>query len=194
MGIVHGAVSVAGVAFSPCGFYRLFHRPCGPLADAITPLDQAVGESTEILNQQLDKAENTRQKFDALQDFLEPLAEKALPEGPADWAVARINDTDGVLTVESLAGELGLSERQLNRHFLRAVGVSPKHFATVVQIRSVVETLHRNEPGEITELAHRAGYYDQAHFTHDFQRLVGHSPLDFLKSDNPLLSLYLRRR
>lgn len=189
--VVRGEASFLGVEFRPCGFHRLFRCACSPLADSITSLEQLAGEDAAALHQRLKEAESDRQKFDALQDFLEPLAAKALPEGPADRAVAFIYEAAGRITVDALARELGMSTRQLNRYFLRAVGVSPKHFAKVVQIRAVVETLHRNEPDEITDLAYRAGYYDQSHFIHDFQRLVGKSPVSFLRGNDPFLTTYL---
>ena len=39
-----------------------------------------------------------------------------------------------------------------------------------------VEALNRGEAASLTELAHRLGFFDSAHFSHTFQALTGMAP------------------
>jgi AraC-like DNA-binding protein len=83
--------------------------------------------------------------------------------------------------VGTVAAELGLSARQLNRRVHDAVGYGPKMLARVLRFRRLQEL----EPAPLVELALDAGYADQAHMTAEVTRLAGLSPVRFLKDRIP---------
>jgi AraC-like DNA-binding protein len=77
--------------------------------------------------------------------------------------------------VETLAGELGVSERQLRRRCHAGAGYGPKTLQRVLRFRGVLDRLA--PPGEdLAALAAGAGYADQAHLTREFGRLAGLPP------------------
>lgn len=78
------------------------------------------------------------------------------------------------VSVAAVARALGLSERQLERRFLRQVGITPKRFASLRRFERAVALAARS--GSLTEVALEAGYYDQSHFIRDFRRYTGASP------------------
>jgi AraC-like DNA-binding protein len=92
---------------------------------------------------------------------------------PAITAAA-IRLGDARQRVDALAGELGLSERQLRRRFHAAVGYGPKTLQRVLRLQRF---LALGEP-ELARAAVAAGYADQAHLTHDCRRLTGLTPSD----------------
>jgi AraC-like DNA-binding protein len=79
--------------------------------------------------------------------------------------------------VASVAGELGVSARQLQRRIGDAVGYGPKTLQRVLRFRR----LQALPPAPLAELALDAGYSDQAHMTTEVTRLAGISPVRFLK-------------
>jgi AraC-like DNA-binding protein len=83
--------------------------------------------------------------------------------------------------VAEVAGELGVSGRQLQRRVCDAVGYGPKTLARVLRFRRL-QTL---APAPLAELALDAGYADQAHMTAEVTRLAGISPVRFLKDRAP---------
>lgn len=83
--------------------------------------------------------------------------------------------------VGPVAGELGVSERQLQRRVSDAVGYGPKMLARVLRLRR----LQALAPAPLAELALDAGYADQAHMTSEVTRLAGVSPVRFLKDPRP---------
>jgi AraC-like DNA-binding protein len=83
--------------------------------------------------------------------------------------------------VTEVAGELGVSERQLQRRVCDAVGYGPKMLARVLRFRR----LQALAPAPLAELALDAGYADQAHMTAEVTRLAGISPVRFLKDRTP---------
>jgi AraC-like DNA-binding protein len=79
--------------------------------------------------------------------------------------------------VANVARELGLSERQLHRRMLTAVGYGPKMLARVARMRRLVALTDRS----LAARALTAGYANQAHMNDEVRRLTGTTPVRFLK-------------
>jgi AraC-like DNA-binding protein len=84
--------------------------------------------------------------------------------------------------VAIVAGELGLSERQLERLFLERVGVSPKHYA---RLRRFEHAAQLTRDGRASgEIAFATGYTDQAHFIREFRRFTGTTPRRLIRASD----------
>jgi len=83
--------------------------------------------------------------------------------------------------VATVAAELGLSARQLQRRVADAVGYGPKTLARVLRFRR----LQALAPVPLVERALDAGYADQAHMTAEVTELAGIPPVRFLKDRTP---------
>ena len=78
--------------------------------------------------------------------------------------------------VDTLA--FGLSERQLRRRFVDAVGYGPKTLARVLRFQRFLALA--GEGGDLARLAFSAGYADQAHLTRETRRLADRTPLELV--------------
>jgi AraC-like DNA-binding protein len=83
--------------------------------------------------------------------------------------------------VATVAAEVGLSARQLQRRVADAVGYGPKTLARVLRFRR----LQALAPAPLIERALEAGYADQAHMTAEVTELAGIPPVRFLKDRTP---------
>lgn len=83
--------------------------------------------------------------------------------------------------VGSVAAELGVSARQLQRRIGDAVGYGPKTLQRVLRFRRIQALA----PAPLAELALEAGYADQSHMTAEVSQLAGLSPVRFLKDRTP---------
>jgi methylphosphotriester-DNA--protein-cysteine methyltransferase len=79
--------------------------------------------------------------------------------------------------VGQVAEDLGVSERQLRRRTLDAVGYGPKMLARVARFRRLIAL----DDEELALRAVQAGYASQAHMTEEVRRLTGRTPVRFLK-------------
>ncbi|HWF52743.1 MAG TPA: DUF6597 domain-containing transcriptional factor [Solirubrobacteraceae bacterium] len=79
--------------------------------------------------------------------------------------------------VAGVASELGVSERQLHRRVLAAVGYGPKMLARVGRLRRLIALA--DEP--LAGRAFAAGYASQAHMSDEVRRLTGTTPVRFLE-------------
>jgi AraC-like DNA-binding protein len=97
-----------------------------------------------------------------------------LPRAPVEAAVGAILQTGGRATIRSLVARTPMGVRQLERHFLDDVGLSPKTFARIVRLQVALRRIR--EGSTLTHVALACGYYDQAHMTRDFRHLAAMSP------------------
>ncbi len=95
--------------------------------------------------------------------------------------VERIVMAQGQLPIRDLSASLGLSERQLERRFRKATGLTPKRFARIRRFRSSVGNVLLDKPQLWTRVAADQGYADQAHMSREFSDMVGLTPTEFQK-------------
>jgi AraC-like DNA-binding protein len=85
--------------------------------------------------------------------------------------------------IEQLSHCLGVSERQLHRRFLAAVGYSPKMFQSVLRFQRLLQTERQTSADQsLADLAASAGHADQAHMTRDLHRFANIQPTILLRS------------
>jgi AraC-like DNA-binding protein len=93
-----------------------------------------------------------------------------------------------------LADEIGLSQRRFIQLFRAEVGLTPKAFARVRRFHGVLDRLQDSVEPDWSDVAFDCGYYDQAHFIHEFKEFCGMSPARYHanRSVHHLLHLPLR--
>ena len=78
-----------------------------------------------------------------------------------------------------------ITGRSVQRHFLQATGLSAKSHHRIAQAQHAVDLL-RNGHTPI-EVAHEAGYADQAHMTRALKELTGHTPAEIATTTEPII-------
>lgn len=84
--------------------------------------------------------------------------------------------------VAATAQRLHISERRLRTLFADSVGLSPKHFARIGRVRTVLATASDLRWADV---AVAAGYYDQSHMTAEFRHVMGVSPAAYVAGRRP---------
>jgi transcriptional regulator GlxA family with amidase domain len=91
-------------------------------------------------------------------------------------AVRAWTGKDTSMSTAALAMQAGVSERQLHRRFLAAVGYGPKFLQRVLRFQVFLNSCRDVDSG-LAELAFRSGYADQAHLNRETRLLAGLTPL-----------------
>ena len=101
-------------------------------------------------------------------------------------ALARVLAAAGGKRVAALAGEVGVSPRQLGRLFRGATGMGPAALGRIARFQRVLRELER--PGRVrwAALAARHGYADQPHLCREFRRFGGMAPGRYLAATREL--------
>jgi AraC-like DNA-binding protein len=107
------------------------------------------------------------------------IAARTLPGGPLRPEIARARAIiqerfDQMISLSTLADEVGLSKFHLLRLFREEVGATPHAYQLHLRIARARELLDAR--ASAAEVALACGFADQAHFTRTFKRIVGFTP------------------
>ena len=97
----------------------------------------------------------------------------------SELVVQQMNNQQPV-TIEALAGIVGLSYAQLRRKINAVTGLPPARYILSLRIEKAKELLARCPGITISEAAYRTGFSDNSHFTKVFRRITGLTPLQFV--------------
>ncbi len=101
-----------------------------------------------------------------------------------DHAVKMIENSKGKIKTQGIAQEVCLGIKQFERIFSNHVGLNPKKFISIIRFQNVLQMKRKFNELNMYQLAFDNGYYDQAHFNHDFKSLTGLTPRTFFNRDN----------
>lgn len=87
-----------------------------------------------------------------------------------------------ITQVQQLADHVGISVRKLQMLFKDYVGATPKWVIRRNRLLDASDLLAKGSDIDLAALAQQLGYYDQSHFTTDFEKLVGKPPADYRRS------------
>jgi transcriptional regulator GlxA family with amidase domain len=170
---------VVGASLLPAGVKPLLGVPAAVIGAGITQLSDLIGRAADQVEDRVFNAPPT----DALRHLAQVLLDLAHAHDPehgiADRAVGRLRSTGGTLRIDELAGDLSVSTRRLERHFLTNVGLSPKLFARLVRFDRAVRDLALRGEVSWARFATDHGYSDQAHFINEFREFAGITPVEF---------------
>jgi transcriptional regulator GlxA family with amidase domain len=100
---------------------------------------------------------------------------------------------DGMIPIERLQKMAGISERQLERQFQTQVGLTPKFFSRLLRFQKVFKAVMQNRNLGWSFIASECGYYDQAHFIHDFKSFSGQNPSAYFNEDHRMAEYFTRK-
>jgi transcriptional regulator GlxA family with amidase domain len=84
------------------------------------------------------------------------------------------------LTTRQLAKMVGVSTSQFARRFHKLFHATVRQYLLRIRVRSACRLLAQSEKN-ITEIAVAVGFYDHAHFSRTFSKLMGIAPLAYRK-------------
>jgi len=180
-----GRMGLIAVRFHARGAYRFLPTPLRAVTAAVVELDNVLGKRANDLTERIGLARTMASRVKIVEEALLAWLQR---NNQHDSAVDRSLDllalSGGQVRVAQLAAEIGLTSRQFSRRFENAVGMSPKEFARVKRFLKGVRSLRENPGNSLTDTALECGYFDQAHFNHDFRTFAGMTPREFLTSAN----------
>jgi AraC-like DNA-binding protein len=185
-----GSVSSFAVRFYPFGFANFVTVPINTLANKETPIHVLLGDETaRELSREIIQASNTEHRIEILERFLlERLNDNSTIDNIVRNTIDTMLITKGSTAISSILGKDVSKRRQLERKFMKQIGISPKQLGKVIRLQAALKMM-LNEPSEsLTTVAYESDYYDQAHFIKDFKEFTGTTPKEFLGDDKMVLS------
>ena len=172
-------VATMGVHFRPGGAFPFFRLPALELADQSLSLDSLWGSAASAMRERLLAAVTPQRKFWVLEACLLEQVAKPLERHPAvTFGIQQLRGYGR--SVAEVVDKAGFSQRRFIQLFGDQVGLTPKVFSRVSRFQQVVRIAHGADEIDWADLALECGYYDQAHFIHDFQSFAGITPATYL--------------
>jgi AraC-like DNA-binding protein len=182
-----GAFGLTGVVFKPQGLSTLLNTHPMRLNDGSVELNEF---SRENIGEQLLNARSHHERVAQLSEFLRAHVDGSRSE---DVLVAEslrlIQKGIRSIRVPQLLKCLNVSERQFERRFARAIGVSPHHYIRIVRFQEAVRLIKTNQFERLSDVAYDLNYVDQSHFIKDIKAFSGYTPTGLVRTVQAAINL-----
>jgi AraC-like DNA-binding protein len=156
--------------------------PSTELRDRWVPVDAVWGRSLDRMRNQVGALASPTEALRAVEEELR----LRLAEGPSrgldlvQHTGMRLETSHGTVPVGALTDAAGVSGNHLTTQFKAHVGVTPKRVARIYRFAQLILSVDALRPVDWPELAHGAGYFDQAHLSREFKDFTSHTPTEYL--------------
>ena len=185
-----GYVKTFAIRFYPYGFANFVSVPIARLANNETALEVLFGiDPARELEHEIVAASATKIRIEVIEHFLrKKLSDRAVVDRIVKDTVDILTATRGSQPINDILRNDPAKRRQLERKFVKQIGISPKQLGKVVRLQTALRMLYSGKVDTLTKIAYESEYYDQAHFIKDFREFTGTNPGELLGHENHTLS------
>ncbi len=177
---IKGAFKSFSIRFKPNGIYQLLRIPMEDFKDQAIDATLIYPCLFQDLTERLMECNDIQACVKVAEPYLINLiSDKKFINPAASWLADNIKDSNGSATIKTLYNQLALNPRQIERNFIKEVGVSPKAFASLIRFESMIKIKIDKPSQKWVELAYEFKYYDQMHMIKDFQKYLNIKPSNF---------------
>lgn len=177
-----GETGFIAIEFQPHGAFAIFGVPMAETSNRLWEADDVFGfwgrEAQEIIN----NVESVDEKVGIVQHHLTLLLNTNRRDSEiVGYCVGALRSVDGRMPIRDLARQTGYSRRYLDRLFQRHIGLSPKVLAEIIRFQCFYRKWAAGVSFDLLKAQLYDHYYDQSHFTKEFNRMTGHPPQTFMR-------------
>jgi AraC-like DNA-binding protein len=173
-----GFMEIMGASVFSHAAPLFFDVSASDMTNQFTDVYTLLGIQGPIITEKMAHAMTLEERVRILTEYFKAQVRKRRIEDPViARAIQLIRKQHGIMNVSQLASEFCLSQKQFERRFTAYSGFKPKLYSQIIRFESACWNCRNHET--LTMAAHTYGYYDQAHFIHDFKRFSGFSPNKF---------------
>ena len=187
-----GLVDLVGIRFHPGGTLPFFRVPLHELTDKVTELGSLSSGLEKELLECSANIPGMEQRIVAIKSVLTGFVLRCKHDSWLVALAARVVKNGGVVSIDQLALDAGISGRQLERRFLREVGLGPKLLSRILRFQQVFRAVERCD-GAWASVAVECGYYDQAHLIRDFNQFAQQTPAVLFAEQSTLTEAFTRK-
>jgi AraC-like DNA-binding protein len=171
---------VAGVSFKPGGCVPFLRMPAHETAGLDVPLADLWGETRSAsLRECLLECRGDHAKLDIVEHALLEMWSPRHVHPAVAFAVDQLNKRPHATSITAMTNAVGMSAKRFIERFKKDVGMTPKHYCRIRRFQRALAHAHRGRHIDWTTVALDCGYFDQAHFIHDFRSFAGITPTGY---------------
>lgn len=178
--------------FNPGCLYRLTGIPSFLLQDQDLDLEDVFPKEGKLVNQLLSSSDNYEEMIQIIEDFLWQMTNKIKVEFSRFDKIFNFMTTNtNRHSLDWLASEACLSNRQFERKSNEYIGVAPNLYSRIVRFHQSF-LMHQNNPKmDWLSIAAACGYYDYQHLVKDYKDFVCATPNHFFFQNSKSLEKVL---
>ena len=181
-----------GIRFHPGGTLPFLRLPLHEITDQVVELGSLSSKLERDLLHATSASSSLTDKVTAVEEFLTGELLSRKHDSRMMKLAARIVDSGGLVPIVQLANDAGISSRQLERRFLREVGIGPKLLGRIIRFQQVFRAVEQCDAAWAA-VAIDCGYYDQAHLIRDFHQFARQTPAVLFEHQSALTESFTRK-
>jgi AraC-like DNA-binding protein len=180
------------VAFKKGKAFPFYPVPMSELTDMVVSAELIFGLDILDLREQLLAAPSVERMFLLVETFLLRQAGEALAANIASqcvtYAISSITSKPDRVSFQQLSDQIGYSQKHFINLFKKQVGVPPGQYMKIMRFQKTIHEIERAGSVHWSEIALQNGFYDQAHFNHEFRYYSGFTPGAYMVRKTDLLN------
>ena len=172
------------IHFRPGALYRLLGIPLGEFTDRWFDAGPVISAEIREVNDRLANCTGYEEMIRVAERWLEGRIRQAKAERHAIDRVASCILMNPSVSIDWLAGQACLCERQFYRKFTERMGVSPKLYSRIVRFYKAYQYKESHPSESWLSVALQSGYADHQHMAKDFREFALSSPNLWISEDN----------
>ena len=175
---------VLQIVLQPSALYLLTGIPAQELTNTFIDAEDVWGKEIRTVHEQMCNTDGVEEVIRIAELFLERLIRrpKYSLQG-IDKVSAVILNQNRSLSMDKLAADACLSNRQFQRRFAERTGIGPKLFDKVVRFEKAFFMKNANPHLDWLSIALACGYYDYQHLAKDYKYFTNLTPTGFYELD-----------
>lgn len=163
------------IEFLPGGAFAFLHHNQAVYSNQILTLDTVFPSFTAAISKLYETSETLIQFAQGIDTLF--LNRLEMPNRSIPFIQQQLHQGQ---TIASITASIGYSQRHLQRLFQTQIGCTMKEYQRIARVNRAVHYLQTSiDP--LREIAQLCGFYDEAHFLHDFQSVMNLTPRTYQK-------------
>ncbi len=170
--------SMFKIVFTTGGFFSLFGIPMSLFTNGHTETISVLGNAVAVLKEQISNAKS----FEEMAGYADTyLMERAATIKNYVYPIDRVINQKGLYqySLDKLAADACLSNRQFERKFFERTGVNPKLYQRIAKFNEAMKIKKKTPKLTWIDITYMTGYYDQMHLLRDFKQFTNLVPTSF---------------
>ncbi len=173
------------IIFYPGALYRLTGISASELTNEYMDAENVFNNSLRNVNEQLYFAKDYTAMITVANNFVKQLIQQQKkPKLLIDDITYTLLKKDAPISIDILAKQACLSNKQLERKFKERTGINPKLYERIIRFDNAFRLKNTNPNLDWLRIAVECNYYDYQHLVKDYKNFTGLPPTEFHKIED----------